>query len=100
MTVKQIEEQFGLPARIRIPIEKIGTNELGSKFILTEYLHRTITKRLENGNYLQYDETQPRLGEFTCCYYKNCLYTDWEYVGKPTPEQMPQGKEETNGRNE
>lgn len=87
MTVKQIEEKFGLPASIRIPLQpKAFINAFGHKTVMQEYLYRTITKRLENGNYLQYDESQPTLGEFQCYYYEGCPHKDWEYNGKPTKE--------------
>lgn len=101
MTVKQIEDQFGLPAIIRIPLQpKLSINSFGHKTVTQDFLHRTITKRLENGHYLQYDETQPHLGEFQCCYEEETPHNDWEYVGKPTKEQLPFDLGANNGRNE
>jgi hypothetical protein len=97
MTLKQIADTYGLPARIRIPLEKHIVNQFGKSVRLIEFLHRTITKKLENGHYLQYDESQPWHGEFQCCYVESVsdkVQKNWEYAGKPTPEQLPEkGKE-------
>lgn len=101
MNVKQIADKFGLPARIRIPLIREGVDSYGKRFRHVEYLHRTITKRLENGHYLQYDESQPWHGEFQCCFTEGVserIHGDWEYVGKPTPDQLPKPGEE-NGWN-
>lgn len=93
MTVKNIEEKHGLPARIKIPVPIIVINGYGKQELVGyEYLLRTITKKLENGDYLQYDESQPSLGEFVCCYEKEVAeryHNDWEYVGKPETNQLP-----------
>jgi hypothetical protein len=103
MNVKQIADKFGLPARVRIPLVKeVGVDFYGKSFTHVEYIYRTITKKLENGHYLQYDESQPWHGEFQCCFtegFSERIHGDWEYAGKPTLDQLPKPGEE-NGWNE
>jgi len=101
MNVKEIENTFGLPARVKIPLSlSLDQKNIYVAFRKDTFLYRTITKRLENGNYLQYDETQSHLGEFQCCYWNGTPHNDWEYIGKPGKEQLPYDLGDSNGRNE
>ena len=101
MNVKQIADSFGLPARVRIPLAKFSVDSYRRRVRHVEYTYRTITKKLENGHYLQYDESQPWHGEFQCCStegFSEKIQSNWEYVGKPTLDQLPKPGEE-NGWN-
>jgi hypothetical protein len=88
MTIRQIELRFGLPANVSRPLQ--SPDGRGGYFNNGSYLFRTITRRLENGHYMQVDEKQPHLGEFQHCYTEGVsekYSADWEYLGPPKAKE-------------
>ena len=89
MTIRDIEQKYGLPAEIKIPIHD---RTYGGTWIQTGWLYRTVLRRFENGHYSQIDHKLPHLGEFTMCYdaeVHDRLANDLEYLGKPEEQDIP-----------
>lgn len=90
MTILQIQQKYGLPARVRTKLYQV--DHRGKIHFMGEYLYRTITRRLENGHYMQVDEGQPQKGEFQMCYDSELaerLFSEWEFLGVPGSNYSP-----------
>lgn len=84
MTLRQIEEKYGLPCQVKIPIIKVDS--LG-KEIKTRHIERNILRRSNRREdwYIQADPANPNKGEFEMCYDEQTAkqyFNDLEFIKK------------------
>lgn len=90
LSPKDIELRYGLPAKIRIPLTAVSGNNLVHT---GGYLYRIITRRLENGHYMQVNPENEAFGEFQMCYTEeqDKMY-NYEYLGKPEVKEYKEAQ--------